>query len=168
MNTRQETLEKNVMLADLLLYKNGRWEGDEQAAAVLLEEKEKALKELNHIEEAKTGYTVYAVTYHHSCVQRFIYLYRRFETKAEAEEFLAEVKEQHIKDREFPEKWRTETDKPDEYAADLWEYRQYIHLGILEDIEVPSYLAGWDWESANLRVDYPEDIALDAEKRREH
>lgn len=144
------------MLADLLLYKNGNWEGNEEAAIVLLEEKRKALKELNHIEEAKTGYTVYAVTYHHGCVQRFITLFRRFETKIEAEELLAEVKKQHIEVREFPELWRTETDKPDEYAADLWEYREYVHFGVLEDIEVPSYLAGWDMESSNLRVDYPE------------
>lgn len=162
MTTRQKTLEKNVLLADLLLYKNGKWEGNEEAETFLLEEKEKALKELNHIEDARTGYTVYAVTYGHYCVQRFITLYPQFETKTEAEEYLAEVKELFIKDREFPELWRTETDKPDEYAADRGEYREYEELGILEDIEVPSYLADWDTYSVNLHIVYPEYIVVDA------
>lgn len=155
MNTRQETLEKNVMLYDLLLYKNGKWEGNEEAARVLLEEKEKALKELNHIEKAKTGYTVYLVTYHHSCVQRFIDLSRGCETKTEAEELLADLREQLIEKWGIDGEWRIETDKPDEYAADLWEYREYVELGILEDIQVPSYLEGWDTYSANLSVNNP-------------
>lgn len=152
MNTRQETLEKNVMLADLLLYKNGDWEGNKEAEAVLLEEKEKALKELNHIEKA-TGYTVYAETGGHNACQRFITLYRGFSTKTEAEEFFAGTRELTIKDWGIDEEWRIQANSSDKYEADLSDYHSWLRLGILEDIRVPLYLAKWEKETVVLRVE---------------